>query len=77
MWNREVPQSELFADAAACIRQNISDRMFNIKGVKNMGIGINVRNLKPDYSYLFQSMTGGNAASMNFLSDYATAATAS
>lgn len=71
MWNREVPQSELFADAAACIRQNISDRMFNIKGVKNMGIGINVRNLKPDYSYLFQSMTGGNVASMNFLSDYA------
>ena len=36
-----------------------------------MGIGINVRNLKPDYSYLFQSMTGGNSASLNFLSDYA------
>lgn len=37
-----------------------------------MGISINVSNLKPDYSYLFQSLSGGSSVgSMNFLSDYA------
>lgn len=39
-----------------------------------MGISINVGNFKPDYSYLFQSMTtssGSSLGNLNFLSDYA------
>lgn len=38
-----------------------------------MGVSINVSQLKPDYSYLFQSLSGGSGSygSMNFLTDYA------
>lgn len=49
--------------------------MFIIKGVKIMGMSINVSNLKPDYSYLFQSLSGGSgsfgSSSMSLLTDYA------
>lgn len=36
-----------------------------------MGIGINVGSMKTDYSFLFQSMSGGGMSNLNFLSDYA------
>ena len=36
-----------------------------------MGIGINVGNTSPDYSYLFQSASGGSLGNLNFISDYA------
>lgn len=36
-----------------------------------MGIGINVGNTGPDYSYLFQSAGGGSLGNLNFISDYA------
>ncbi|MCM1135532.1 MAG: hypothetical protein NC400_08150 [Clostridium sp.] len=38
-----------------------------------MGVSINVSQLKPDYSYLFQSMSGGSSSfgTMSFLTDYA------
>ncbi len=36
-----------------------------------MGIGINVGNTSPNYSYLFQSASGGSLGNLNFISDYA------
>ena len=36
-----------------------------------MGIGINVGNTGSNYSFLFQSMSGGSLGNLNFLSDYA------
>lgn len=36
-----------------------------------MGISIDVGNTGPDYSYLFQGLSGGSLGNLNFLSDYA------
>lgn len=36
-----------------------------------MGISINVGNTSSDYSYLFQSASGGSLGNLNFISDYA------
>ncbi|MDE6128369.1 MAG: hypothetical protein K2G16_04160, partial [Lachnospiraceae bacterium] len=36
-----------------------------------MGISINVGNTSQNYSYLFQSASGGSLGNLNFISDYA------
>ena len=36
-----------------------------------MGISVNVGNTSQNYSYLFQSASGGSLGNLNFISDYA------